>query len=112
VVHDKPISEQELKNEQNNAVLAMPGQFETAAQLSGAYAQIIEYNLPEDYFNTFTQKATSVTPQDANAVAQKYIQPDHLVWVVVGDMSKVEQGIRDLNLCEIHKIDADGNALQ
>jgi zinc protease len=34
------------------------------------------------------------------------------VWVVVGDMSKVEAGIRDLNLGEIHKIDADGNAVQ
>jgi zinc protease len=31
---------------------------------------------------------------------------------VVGDLSKVEQGIRDLNLGEIHKIDADGNSLQ
>jgi zinc protease len=38
--------------------------------------------------------------------------PDHLVWVVVGDMNKVEAGIRQLNLGEIHKIDADGNAVQ
>jgi zinc protease len=108
----KPISESELKNEQTNATLALPGQFETVQQLAGAYSQIIQYGLPEDYFNTFTQKAMSMTPESANEVAQKYIQPDHLVWVVVGDMSKVEQGIRDLNLGEIHKIDADGNAVQ
>ena len=30
---------------------------------------------------------------------------------MVGDMSKVEAGIRDLKLGEIHKIDADGNAV-
>jgi zinc protease len=109
---DKPISEQELKDEQSNATLAMPGQFETVQQLTGAYSQIIEYNLPEDYFNTFTQKATSLTPQGANEIAQKFIQPDHLVWVVVGDMSKVEAGIRELNLGEIHKIDVDGNPIR
>jgi zinc protease len=30
----------------------------------------------------------------------------------VGDMSKVEGGIRELNLGEVHKIDADGNPVQ
>jgi zinc protease len=109
---EKPISEQELKDEQNNATLGMPGQFETVSQLAGAYSQILQYGLPEDYFNTFTQKAISLTPETANAVAKKFIQPDHLIWVVVGDLSKVEAGIRELNLGEIHKIDADGNAVQ
>jgi zinc protease len=32
--------------------------------------------------------------------------------VVVGDMSKVEQDIRELNLGEVHKIDVDGNPVQ
>jgi zinc protease len=32
------------------------------------------------------------------------------VWVVVGDMSKIERGIRELDLGEVRKIDADGNA--
>ncbi|HZD93047.1 MAG TPA: insulinase family protein, partial [Candidatus Sulfotelmatobacter sp.] len=109
---DKPISEKELKDEQSNATLAMPGQFETVQQLAGAYSQILQYGLPEDYFNTFTQKATSLTPEGANAIAKKFILPEHLVWVVVGDMSKVESGIRELNLGEIHKIDVDGNALK
>jgi zinc protease len=109
VGRDKPISEQELKDEQSNTTLAMAGQFETVGQLAGAYSQIIQYGLPEDYFNTFTQKAMALTPEEANAIAKKFIQPDHLVWVVVGDMSKIESGIRQLNLGEVHKIDVDGN---
>jgi zinc protease len=112
VTGGKPIAEQELKDEQSNATLGLPGSFETVQQLSGAYSQILQYGLPEDYFNTFTEKAMSLTPESANAIAKKFILPDHLVWVVVGDMSKVEQGIRDLNLGEIHKIDADGNPVQ
>jgi zinc protease len=40
------------------------------------------------------------------------IEPNRLVWVVVGDMSKVEPGIRELNLGEIRKIDADGQAVR
>ncbi len=109
IVGDKPISEEELKDEQTNSTLSLPGSFETVQQLSGAYANILQYNLPPDYYNTFTQKVLAVTPAEANETAKKYIQPHHLIWLVVGDMSKVEAGIRELNIGEVHKIDADGN---
>ena len=109
IAGEKPITAEELKDEQSNTTLALPGNFETVQQLSGAYGNIIQYSLPEDYYNTFTQKALALTPESANEVAKKYILPDHLIWVVVGDMSKVEAGVRELNLGEVHKIDADSN---
>jgi zinc protease len=112
IIGTRPIDEKELGREQANATLGLPGSFETVQQLSGAYSQIIQYGLPEDYFNTFTQNVLAINPDSANVIAKKLIQPDHVVWVVVGDMSKVEAGIRELNLGEIHKIDADGNAVQ
>jgi zinc protease len=109
VVGDKPISAEELKNAQNNETLGLPGSFETVQQLAGAYSTILEFNLPEDYYNTFTQKALALDPAGANAIAKRFIQPSHLIWVVVGDMSKVESGIRSLDLGEVRKIDVDGN---
>jgi zinc protease len=112
IVGDKPITEEELKDEQSNDTLGLPGSFETVQQLSGAYGNILQNGLPEDYYNTFTQKAMALTTDQASEIAKKYILPDHLVWVVVGDMSKVESGIRDLNLGEVHKIDADGHPVQ
>ena len=112
VVGSKPISAEELKLAQNNDTLSMAGNFETVQQLAVAYGTILQFNLPEDYFNTFTEKALAVTPDNANDVAKRLILPNHLVWVVVGDMSKVEKGIRDLNLGEVHKIDADGNLVK
>jgi hypothetical protein len=98
-----------LKDAQNNDTLGLPGSFETVQQLAGAYSNILEYDLPDDYYNTFTQKVLELTPEGANAMAKRLVLPDHLIWVVVGDMSKVEAGIRELNLGEVHKIDADGN---
>ena len=78
ITGDKPILASELEREQGNATLGLPGSFETVQQLTGAYSQILQYGLPEDYFNTFTQKVLSLTPDAANAVAKKLIQPDHL----------------------------------
>jgi zinc protease len=112
IVGPKPITEAEVKDEQDNATLGLPGTFETVQQLGTAYGTILQYSLPEDYYNTFTQKTLALTPASANEIAKKYILPDHLVWVVVGDMSKVEAGIRELNLGETHKIDADGNPVK
>jgi zinc protease len=112
IVDKKPITENELKDEQLLDTLSLPGTFETVQQLSGAYGNILQYGLPEDYYNTFTQKAMALTPDTANETAKKYILPDHLVWVVVGDMSKVEAGVRELNIGEVQKIDADGNPVK
>jgi zinc protease len=112
ITGEKPITGDELKDEQENVTLGLPGTFETDQQLSGAYGNILQFGLPEDYYDTFTQKALALTPDNANEIAKKYILPDHLIWVVVGDMGKVEAGIRELNLGEVHKIDADGNPVK
>jgi zinc protease len=108
----KPITAEELKDAQTNQTLALPGSMETDAQVSRAYTNILQYKLPADYYNTFTSRVLALTPDQANALAQKAILPKQLVWVVVGDMSKVEAGVRELNLGEMHKIDADGNAVK
>ncbi|MYM84625.1 insulinase family protein [Duganella sp. FT50W] len=107
----KPISATELADAQTNQTLRLPGSFETASQLSGYYGNIIRYKLPEDYYNTYTAKVQALTPAQANALAARTITPNRLVWLVVGDMSKVEAGVRSLNLGEVRKIDADGKPL-
>ncbi len=47
------------------------------------------------------------TPAQA-AAAAKGIDPSQLVWVVVGDLGKIEAPVRALNLGEVTVLDADG----
>ena len=108
----KLIANDELRFALENRTLRLPGSFETAGQLAGAYSTILQYGLPEDYYNTYTEKALALTPSQANALAARSFAPDRLVWVVVGDMSKVEQDVRAQNLGEVRRIDADGKPLQ
>jgi zinc protease len=105
----KPISTEELKDAQTNDTLGLPGSFETVAQLSGAYSTILQYGLPDDYYNVYTRKALSLTPDQANTLARQLFVPSKLLWIIVGDMSKVEAGIRELNIGEVHRIDAEGS---
>jgi len=107
----RPISAAELKDAQANETLALPGSFETSQEVAAKMATLIEYRLPEDYYETLIQRTLAITPDQVNPLSERLITPDRQIWIVVGDQSKIESGIRELNLGEVHKIDADGNAL-
>jgi zinc protease len=107
----RPITADELKQIKEKETLALPGKFETAAQLTQAYTNIVEYRLPQDYYARFTPTALALTPAQANEIAHRVILADRQVWIVVGDMAKVGDGIRKLNLGEVHRIDSDGRVI-
>jgi zinc protease len=56
------------------------------------------YGLPDDYFSTFVQAIQGATAADVRRVAQRYVQPDRMAVVVVGDRKVIEAPIRTLNL--------------
>lgn len=107
----RPVQAQELKEAQANATLSLPAGFETVGQLSNAYATILQYGLPEDYYDTYTAQALAATPDQLNALAARVMLPSQPVWIVVGDMAKIEAGIRALNVGEVRRIDVEGKPI-
>jgi zinc protease len=71
----------------------------------------VTYDLPKNYFNQYVQAIETVGARDVVNAAQKYIQPNNMLFVIVGDVDKIEPGIRELNLGEIHYLDLDGNSV-
>ncbi len=112
VVSDRPVSAEELARIQNNETLRLPGSRETLAEVGASINDLVRFGWPDDYYDTMSDKIRALKSTDLDAAAKDVIHPDHLVWLVVGDMSKVEPGIRELNFGEVHKIDADGNPVQ
>jgi predicted Zn-dependent peptidase len=47
---------------------------------------------PDEYWQDYAENIGAVTPDDVLAVAQKYLHPDNLVFLVIGDLEAVEQG--------------------
>jgi zinc protease len=50
----------------------------------------------------------AVTGEQTAGVAKKYLVPDKLVVVAVGDRSKIESGLKELNLGRLEVWDAEG----
>jgi len=107
-----PISEDELTKAQQNQTLQLPGTWETSGAVEGSIGEIVRFGLPDDYFVTYPDKVRALTVNDVSGVAPLIVHTDNLVWVVVGDRSKIEPGIRDLGWGEIQMLDADGNPLK
>ena len=53
-----------------------------------------------------------MTPAGVQEVATRAFKPEALTWIVVGDLSKIEAGIRALNIGEVKVLDADGKVVR
>ena len=111
IVKDRPVEPAELSRAQASLTLTLPGSWETMAALSGAITDIVSYGLDDRYYDTFAEKVRAQTVQDLTRVAMEVLHPDQLIWVIVGDRSKIEPGIRELKLGEIRLIDSNGKPM-
>jgi zinc protease len=75
--------------------------------MAGQLTTMAIYGLPDTYFNEYVPKIQAVTPAMATAAAQKYITPEKFAVVVVGDLSKIEKGIRDANFAPVKVLTVD-----
>jgi zinc protease len=111
ILKARPIEPAELSRAQASLTLTLPGSWETMAALSGAITDIVTFGLDDRYYDTFADKVRAQTVQSLTSVATEVVHPDQLIWVIVGDRSKIEPGIRALNLGDIRLIDSDGKPL-
>jgi zinc protease len=107
----KPISDAELTRAKTEEVLELPGSRETMRSVGYAIQQVLEFHFPDDYYETFAKNVQALRTPDVNDAAKSLIEPEHTIWVIVGDRAKIESGIRELNIGEIKVIDADGKPL-
>jgi zinc protease len=111
VVGPRPPAAEELQRVQNSKTLRLPGSRETLDELGTSFIDLVQFGLPDDYYQTYAGKIRALRTSDVEDVAKTVIRPDNMVWVVVGDKSKIEAPIRELALGEIKFLDADGNPL-
>ncbi|MBC7932040.1 MAG: insulinase family protein [Rubrivivax sp.] len=105
---EKPITETELADVKANRVRGYAQEFETLAQLAGKIASLWAGGLPINELQRQPDELQALTHSDVNAVARKYAVPDKAILLLVGDLSKIEVGVRELNLGEVIVLDAEG----
>ena len=100
----KPITQDELAKGKASKTLRLPGQFETLGALKGGVSGIVTYDRDLDYLDQLPALLDEPSLNQVQAKAQKYIKPNQWTWLIVGDLSKIEEPIRALNLGEVKVI--------
>jgi len=108
IVGEHPVSADELAKIQANETLKLPGSRETLDALGQSIVDLVQFGLPDDYYDTYAGKVRALKTNDVNQAAKEVVRPDNLTWIVVGDRAKIEPGVRELGLGEFRLMDTDG----
>jgi zinc protease len=105
---DKPVTEDELRMAKESTIRSLPAIFETTFGTAGTIATLYLYDLPPDYYQTLPSRISGFTAADIQTVSRKYLLPDRMLVIAVGDRSKIEPQIMKLNLGAVAYKDLDG----
>ena len=79
------ITEEDLAFTKSALVKSNARSFETLGSLLGMLNNIATYGLPVDYIKTQEDFVKNITAEKHQELAQKYIQPERMIYLVVGD---------------------------
>lgn len=96
-MRDSIVPAEEVAKAKTYIALGLPEAFETTRGAAGQFLDVLGNDLPLDYWSTYTARINAVTPHDVQRVARQYINPDQFAVVLVGDRSRIEDGVRALN---------------
>lgn len=109
IAGEKPVSEKELSDAKHNRVRGYSQQFESVGQVAGNIEQLWALGLPMTELQREPDELNKASLAAVNAAAQKYAKTSGATLLLVGDLAKIESGVRELNLGDVVVLDPEGN---
>jgi zinc protease len=106
-IRDERPADEEVEKAKRYVALSFPAEFETTTDVAARIAELVIYQLPGDFYDTFVEDVNGVTADDVQAAARSYLDPESVVIVVVGDAAKIRPGLERLGLGKIRQLSID-----
>ena len=104
----KPISEAEFASARERRLRGYAQQFESLGRLSQQVADNWTLGLPPTELQREYDATSTASLAQALEAAKKYARPEGATLLLVGDRSKIEAGVRELQFGEIVVLDSEG----
>ena len=104
-LNTRPFTEEELARAKDNILNSFLFRYDTRDKVLAERVRLDFYGYPANYLETYKAALEKVTVADLNAAAKKYVHPDKLAVLVVGDSAQIKPGLDDLKLGPVHSID-------
>ena len=102
---DTPFTEAELTRAKDDILNSFLFRYDTREKILDERVRLEFYGYPADYLETYRAAIEKVTLADVAAAAQKYIHPEKLAILVVGNKPQIEPGLDALHRGAPHPID-------
>src|SRR6266436_5548874 len=109
-IREEKVSPTELENAKRSIVGGFALSLENPGQLLQNIITQKLYSMPANYWDTYPQKVESISADDVQRVAQKYIDLNHLQIVAVGDASKTREVLAKFG--SVVEYDGDGKPVR
>ena len=104
------VTADELTLAKDSITLSLPATFETSENTAASLSSVFVYGLPLDYYSTLAPRIRAVDAAAVEVVAKKYLLPDRLLVLAVGDRKTIGPPLEaELGQAEIR--DADGHVV-
>ena len=101
----RPFTQEEVDRAKDNILNSFLFRYDTRDKMLAERVRLDFYGYPANYLETYKAALEKVTVADLNAAAKKYVHPDKLAVLVVGDSAQIKPGLDDLKLGPVHSID-------
>lgn len=101
------VEDRELDDVKNYLIGVFPATVQSSNDIAGRLLDMELYDLPHEYFDHYRDNIAGVGKPAVQSVAQKYIDPDRAVIVIVGNASQIREPLGGLGY-PIHEMDIDG----
>lgn len=105
------ISQDDLELVKSTLLKSNAGRFETLQQLGGMLSPVVLYNLPFDYIKQRETIVRNMTTKEQKKLSQKYIRPDKLIYLIVGDKETQFDKLKELGLGDPILLDKEGKTV-
>jgi zinc protease len=107
-IAESPVTQEEMALAKDGIIGALPAEFETSSDTVGMLANLYIYDLGVGYYRDFPTKILAVTEAQVQEVAKKYLMPEKMVVIAVGDRKVIEPGLKQLGFGKIELRDVEG----
>ncbi len=97
IKYENPISEKEFVIAKDGLIKGIPSQYETNSQIMSQMVSLINFGLPLDHFSQGIEKLHSLELNEVLSAATKHVNDTQLQVIIVGDKSKILNGLTGLN---------------
>jgi|HubBroStandDraft_1064217.scaffolds.fasta_scaffold28855_2 zinc protease len=93
-----PFTEEELKRAKDGILNSFLFQYDTKDKVLAERVKLEFYGYPADYLETYKSAIEKVSVADVTAAAKRYIHPEKLAVLVVGNRSEIKPGLDELKM--------------